>query len=342
MLVLKPFEAEKIWKEFPSKKIPNLYIFTGKDINILKIESTKKFFSYLKKNKLNFEHIKIRDIQKEEIFLQTLKNLLTPSLFIDFCIFVVLDGEALQKSQLEKINEVSNSIPENIFLILFWDENYYSLNEKIKKTLEERWCIVDYFLNFSEYKKFIPEFIDNLLKKNNKKISSHAKEYLIENLSNNIELLNQEIRKLILYVGERENIELKDVINSCGDIDSYSIFDFMRSILSGDTSAALQSLDGLNFHLQTTEQKIKIFGLIVNTFHRLLKYKLLYQEGKYHDIKISSRDKFYLSYINNYSIEKFEDIYKKLLTADLSIKSGKMSIEIAVEIFCKNLKLKSS
>ena len=75
--------------------------------------------------------------------------------------------------------------------------------------------------------------IDKMFKKNGKIINSNAKAYLISNLGPDRMVANNELEKLITYMGDIEQITLDDVTLAVGDSGALSIDEIVYAAASG-------------------------------------------------------------------------------------------------------------
>lgn len=111
------------------------------------------------------------------------------------------------------------------------------------------------------------DWIKSQLKTKGKKIEQKALELLVDNLGDNLQLLNSSLDNLVLYVGERELIEIFDVERLVGpDVDT-GVFELFDAIVVQDKEKSFQILDSL---LKDGVNPSQILGALA---HRIISEK---------------------------------------------------------------------
>jgi DNA polymerase-3 subunit delta len=106
-------------------------------------------------------------------------------------------------------------------------------------------------------------WIKSRLDSQGKKIEKKALQLLLENVSNNLQLLASYLDNLILYIGKRKVIELEDVEKLAGPdvtVNSFLLFD---AVVVGDRNRAFQILDRL---LKEGVNPAQILGALSHKF----------------------------------------------------------------------------
>ncbi|MCX8012401.1 MAG: DNA polymerase III subunit delta [Desulfobacterota bacterium] len=191
------------------------------------------------------------------------------------------------------------------------------------------------------YNKEIPYWINYLAKEQGKSIDSPAIALLQELIGNNLQEISQEIEKLALFVGERKEITTQDVMQVTSPLGIKSVFDLVEYIGNKKLSPALILLSQL---LASGEQPLKILGLIASNFRKLIKARLLLEQGKNQsEIKslLNMQEwiwrKFYPQ-INKFSPEMLENCIQKIWETDFTLKTqgtpSKLLLERLVMDLC--------
>jgi DNA polymerase-3 subunit delta len=106
-------------------------------------------------------------------------------------------------------------------------------------------------------------WIKSRLDSQGKKIEKKALQLLLENVSNNLQLLASYLDNLILYIGKRKLIELDDVEKLVGPDVTVSAFLLFDAVAAGDRNKAFQILDSL---LKESVSSVQILGALSHKF----------------------------------------------------------------------------
>jgi DNA polymerase-3 subunit delta len=113
----------------------------------------------------------------------------------------------------------------------------------------------------------LAEFINQRLRQSAKTIEPQAREMVLLRAGDELRGLQQELEKLVLYVGDQKLIRAQDVDAIFADQGEGWIFDLTRSIAERDGVAALQHLARL---LAQGEHPLKLLGAIASEARKLL------------------------------------------------------------------------
>ncbi len=165
-------------------------------------------------------------------------------------------------------------------------------------------------------------------------IQPQATHLLAVNVGSELDILDNEIEKLVLYKG-REPIEPRDVDLLCPYVAEASIWDMVDAIGSRHSRTAAQLL-----HKKLSEgvDPFYLFAMIVRQFRLLIQVKELADGGhgpvdvarilKMHSFpagKLHAQSK-------NFSMAQLERIYAHLLEMDVGVKTGQTDMATAVEL----------
>ena len=148
-------------------------------------------------------------------------------------------------------------------------------------------------------------------------------------------LARQEITKLLTYAGTGRLVTKQDVDLLCAPVPQEDIFGMVDAIGNGDGKKALKLLNTLLQH----QPEVIIFNMIVRQFRLLIIAKEVQQEGGSQNRiaqEAGVRDFVARNLINQtrrFSIQQLEDIYKQLYQLEVRMKSGKISPQLAMELF---------
>lgn len=113
----------------------------------------------------------------------------------------------------------------------------------------------------------LSEFIMQRLRTAAKTLDFKARELLLMRASDDLRMLDQELQKLVLYVGERTSIRAEDVTAIFTDEGASWIFDLTRAIGDREAVSALAQLTRLTAQ---GEHPLKLLGMIASEVRRLI------------------------------------------------------------------------
>lgn len=119
-------------------------------------------------------------------------------------------------------------------------------------------------------------WVTSILNKDQKKITGNTLTYFLNKTGTDMELLSNEIEKLVCYVIDRDVITVEDIDAVCGTQVTSKIFQMIDAIASKKQNVALQ----LYYDLLTLKEKpLSILFLISRHFNILLQIKELNESG---------------------------------------------------------------
>ena len=189
-------------------------------------------------------------------------------------------------------------------------------------------------MNMSSENELV-NWILNIFKDNNKDISTKEALYMIRNIGFNMEILLNEINKLISFKNTNDKITINDIDTICTKSIESKIFDLINFMANKNMQNAISIYKNL---LVNKTSPFIILNMIARQFRIILQVKYLYNKG-YNINSISSelglRDfivKEAFKQSKNFSIKVLLQALNECLTTDENIKTGKMLDELAVEL----------
>ena len=116
------------------------------------------------------------------------------------------------------------------------------------------------------------EFVNQRLGQSGKSVEPQAREMILARAGDELRGLQQELDKLVLFVGERPAIRAGDVENIFADQGEGWIFDLTRAIGERDAAGALSQLARL---LAQGEHPLRLLGTVAAEMRRLLSARQL-------------------------------------------------------------------
>jgi DNA polymerase-3 subunit delta len=170
----------------------------------------------------------------------------------------------------------------------------------------------------------VPAWVAQRLRRTRKEITPEAVDLLQSHVGNSLRDLNNEIEKLIIYVGDRNLVEVDDVRAVVGMSKTYNIFELQKAIGSGDLSRSLEIVDRM---LDAGEVATVMIAGLVRYFRKLWVLPSLRKKAKTEYELASALDvrpyflKEYASAAARLSPTQIESALAALLEADESLKS---------------------
>jgi len=169
-----------------------------------------------------------------------------------------------------------------------------------------------------------------------RKLHDMAARLLIEKVGTDLRLIDSELQKLVLYVGDAKIINTVDVDTMVGGVAETEIFRLTEAVMLKDRPKALVLLART---LRQVDHPLQVLGALTNRFRQILTVKALVAKG------VPLREGPTIAKMHPYAYEKMVGHVKpytrdailrsleKLLQADLAMKSGfeaKLTLETLV------------
>jgi len=171
-------------------------------------------------------------------------------------------------------------------------------------------------------------------------ISQPAVDLLFRLIGSNLWVLANEIDKLVLFAKDR-TVEEQDVKLLVGYAQDVSVFSMIDAIVDFKVELAGQLLHQL---LRGGAAPAYLLFMLDRQFRMIIRAKELKAQGKPDAIiqtKLGLFNEFALKrtldQAGRYSSERLKQIYRQLLEADLSIKTGRYDSEVALELLVAGL-----
>ncbi|MDI6592096.1 MAG: DNA polymerase III subunit delta [Patescibacteria group bacterium] len=273
---------------------------------------------YYKKIHQSGLNLKIFDL-KEKNFQEFKDEIQSVSMFAEKKLIIV-KNTFLNKNFKENFLKDSKKFTQSKDIILFYEEG-----EVLK----------DEFFNFlkkygksQEFKLLEGEKLKNWIKKEFEgyqvKTEPGVVERLINFVGNDLWQLNNEIKKLISYK-KNKKIEIKDVdllVRPKIETDIFQTIDWLA------LKNKKKALESLHRHLEKGESPFYLLSMINFQFRNLLMAKSGNLRGMH-----SFLAKKTLWQSKKFTLQELKKIYQKIFEVDLSIKTGKIDPETALDLF---------
>lgn len=168
---------------------------------------------------------------------EIISEIMSSDIFSDKNLYLIKD---LPDKDYNNIISVFEKIPQENYVVFYT----YGSFKKYKKftqglvSINGKSCIKE----FPEKVKSISSLAKDLIESNKKKISDSALNKLCSMMGDNSALLNNEIKKLLLYVGSSRTITEEDIEEICWRDDDFVIWDLISALSCKNISYSLKIL----------------------------------------------------------------------------------------------------
>ncbi|HXF84862.1 MAG TPA: DNA polymerase III subunit delta [Anaerolineales bacterium] len=182
-------------------------------------------------------------------------------------------------------------------------------------------------------------WIVNETKNQGGQIEPRAAEMLKDMVGVDTRQAGMEIAKLLAYVNWARTITVQDVEAVCIVTSQQSVFDFVDALSNGNGKAAQHLLH----RLLETEDPFALWGMVVRQFRLLLQAReILDERGNTEDVtRLLGVHPFVAEKIAQqaarFSMETLEAIYHRLLSIDEGVKTGQVTLDLALDTFVVEL-----
>ena len=186
----------------------------------------------------------------------------------------------------------------------------------------------------------LPRWVTKRVGKHGGEIDPQAVQQLAAVVGTDLRLLDQEIVKLVTYTNAERPITTADVEKLVPYAQTAIVFDMVDALGRRDGRTASQTLHRL---LDAGEHPMGLLAMIVRQFRLLIQVKELRIEGA------SARDaakalklhpfptgKLYKQ-SSHFTAAQLETVYRHLLDTDVDIKTGKIEVELALDLLVAGL-----
>lgn len=335
--------VEQLEQELKHGNLKSIYLLYGEEEFLLQnaVKKIKKIFGELL--------LGINYIQIDNNSINTLiSEIQTPAFGYEKKLIVVKNSGLFKKTKGKKGTtksentidvKIASYINENIdlineYVVLLFIEQEIE-NNTLAKTIENHGIVCN-------FEKLKPQQISVRLKAicnaYNVNIDDKTMMKFIETCGTSMQVLINEIRKLIEYAGENGTITQKSIeLLSIKELDSV-IFDLTDNLGKKDISSALEILKELLYNKEPIQKiLVTLYGHFKKIYLTALALK--YNKNVAESLNLKPNQTFLVSKYKKqteyFSIENLRKILKELIDLDYNYKQGNIDINIGLEaILC--------
>lgn len=314
-----------------NKTFSNIYVIFGEEEYLKNIYEKKLISNIVDENfkMMNFDIFEGKNVNISKI----IDACDTMPFMSDYRVVILKNTGLIYDAKKDDTNKLENYLhilPKTTILIF--------IEEKVDKKLK----IFKTISNIGTFHKIdilseneLVNWILSIFKDNNKNISTKEALYIIRNIGFNMEILLNEINKLISFKSSGTKITINDIDNICTKSIESKIFDLINFMSNKDMDNAIKIYKNL---IINKTSPFVILNMISRQFRIILQTKYLYNKN-YSINNIASelelRDfivKEAIKQSKNFSIKILLQAINECLEIDNNIKTGKIIDEIAIEL----------
>ncbi len=243
---------------------------------------------------------------------------------------IVIENSGLFKSGGEQLAEYMGQIaPSACFVFV---EQEVDKRSKMFKAVQNQ----GHLAQFEEQDETtLKRWIGSILKKEDKKISENAANYLLSKTGTDMENIRMELEKLVCYCLEREVVTIEDIDAICTNRVTSHIFEMINAIAEGKQTKALDLYYEL---LALKEPPMRILFLIARQCNVLLQVKELKAKG-FDNKRIGDKlgiPSFVagknVSQAARFKVDDLKKAVNQCVEAEEAVKTGRMNDVMSVEV----------
>jgi DNA polymerase-3 subunit delta len=251
----------------------------------------------------------------------------------DFRLILIVDSGLFESGRKEDSEAMAAYIPEIApSTVLIFVEKAVDRRGRLFKRVREAGFAAE-FLPPKEAE--LADWAVRLTASRGKTLSRAAAYHLIRNISSDMQLLFNEIEKLVSYAGEHAEISIADIDNLCTKSLDIKVFDLTKAVGKGDAAGAVEIYKGL---IAMKESPLMVLAMLARQFRFYLQCGHLATAG------LTQKDiaeklglhpfavREFVADSKNFSENAMIAALKDCLNADYAVKSGKMQDVAAVEM----------
>lgn len=316
---------QRLIQDIKTGQLNHLYLLYGEEAYLRKQYRDKLKEAIIGEDTMNYHYYEGKDISVGEVIDQAE----TMPFFADKRL-IILENSGLCKGGGEQLADYLAAPSETTYFLLV--ETEVDKRSKLFKAIQAKGCAVEFAV---QDEGTLKRWVLSMMKRENKKISESALNFLLQKTGTEMENIHKETEKLFCYCLDKEVITEGDIEEICTKRISSHIFDMVNAIADKQQKKALELYYDL---LALKEPPMRILFLIARQYNVLLQVKELAGKGfpsKKIGEKIGLPGFVAGKYVTQASRFKIEDIRKALedcVSTEEAIKTGRINDTMSVEL----------
>ena len=317
---------EQLLQDLKQENYKNVYLLCGEEA-YLRNQYKKKLRDALvaEGDTMNYAYYEGKDINPRAV----IDMAETLPFFADRRV-LMLENSGFFKNKCEELADYVSTIPESTNLI-FVDTEIDKRN-RLYKEVKKCGRVVEFG---TQKEDTLLKWILGMLKKEGKNITKETLQIFLTKTGSDMQLIKNELDKLVSYTMGKEVITTADVEHVCITQTTNKIFEMVNAIAEGKQKQALELYEDL---LSLKEPPMRILFLIARQFNQLYQVKLLGKEGlpsseiaKQAGI-VPFAMKKYQAQAKSFTEEELRTAVEECVASEEAVKTGAMNDRMSVEL----------
>jgi DNA polymerase-3 subunit delta len=308
------------------RKIMNVYLISCESYRLIAKE-LQKLISNNSYTLFNMNKVSINEVLDEASYFSLDNN--KKYLVVNNANF--FGTEKLKEDEEEKlIRYIEN--PNLSTILIFTTQNGIDSRKKIVKKLKDNKALI----NITKLdKRALNMTLTNYLKENDYSIDYNTINYIMDNCYGSLDIMFQELDKIMLYYNYPCTIKMADIKKIIGEEADNNNFHFVDAVVNKDLELALKVLEGLKVY---KVEPTVLISLLAREYRLMYFVKKLYKEKNTNEIMnyLSLADwqvnKLYTNSVK-FTEKELLDNLVNLCNIDLFIKNGNWDKSTALYSF---------
>lgn len=325
ILSVRGMDMQRLIQDIKTGQLNQIYLLYGEEAYLRKQYRDRLKEAIIGDDTMNYHYYEGKGLSIGEIIDQAE----TLPFFAEHRL-IVIENSGLFKSGGEQLAEYFPAIAQSAYFVLV--ETEVDKRSKLYKAVTAKGCAVEFAL---QDEGTLKRWILGMVKKEDKRISESALNYLLDKTGDDMENIRKETEKLFCYCLDKEAITEKDIDEVCTKRISSHVFDMVNAIAEKKQKQALELYYEL---LALKEPPMRILFLISRQFNLLLQVKDLSGKG-YQTKAIGEKVGLhgfiagkYVTQASRFKREELRDALEACVSAEEAIKTGKMNDNMSVEL----------
>lgn len=243
---------------------------------------------------------------------------------------LLIEGSGMFKSASAQMAEYIPRIPEETCIVFVEDE--VDKRGKLYKAVKKEGRVVELG---RQDEKTLMNWVLSMLRKEGRQITSSTMGLFLAKTGDDMELIGNELEKLLCYTLGREVITSEDVEAVCANRTENKIFEMINAIAGKQQKKALDLYYDL---LALKEPPMRILYLITRQFNLLMQVKELREQGFDQGAiaKTLGMQSFivrnYVRQSEHFTLEQLRNALQECVETEEAVKTGKMGDTMSVEL----------
>lgn len=258
---------EQLLQDLKQQNYKNVYLLCGEE-TYLRNQYKKRLRDALvmEGDTMNYSYYEGKDVNPRAV----IDMAETLPFFADRRVLMI-ENSGYFKNKCDELADYMSVIPESTCFIFV--ETEIDKRSRLYKEVKKYGRIVEFG---TQKEDTLIKWILGMLKKEEKNVTKETLHNFLTKTGSDMQLIKNELDKLIAYTEGRDVITTNDVEHVCVTQTTNKIFDMVNAIAEGNQKLALDLYENL---LSLKEPPMRILFLIARQFNQLYQVKLLQKEG---------------------------------------------------------------